>query len=168
LFSSLANFKTSDWHICWIIGDFVILTTSRCIFWLSGVIFPSLGLNKIILDTMECLKCIIKCLYQFIFKIGQFLDFKLAYLWIIADFVILASPRSIFWLSGVIFPSLRLYKKGFVTVECLKCIIKCVYQIVFRFVQFLDFKLTYLSNYWWFCDFYPIYRGFQKNISWIG
>ena len=37
----------------------------------------------------------------------------------------------------------------------LKCIIKCFYQFVFKFVQFLDFKFTYFLNYCWFCDFDP-------------
>ena len=89
MFSSLTNFYTSNWHICWIIGDFVILTPPRSIFWLSGAIFPSLRLYKNILDTMKWLKCILKCLYQFVFKCGQFLDFKFTCLlnyWRFCDF----------------------------------------------------------------------------------
>ena len=43
--------------------------------------------------------------------------------------------------------------------QCSKCIIKCLYQFVFKFDQFLDLKLTYLSNYWRFCDFDLIYLG---------
>ena len=39
--------------------------------------------------------------------------------------------------------------------ECFKYIIKCFYQFVFKFGQFLDSKLTYLLNYCWFCDFEP-------------
>ena len=57
--------------------------------------------------------------------------------------------------SGGIFNSLRLNKGNFTTIECLKRIIKCFYHLVFMFVQFLDFKLIYLLNYWRFCDFDP-------------
>ena len=39
--------------------------------------------------------------------------------------------------------------------QCLKCIIKCLYQFVLKFGKFLDLKFTYLSNYWRFCDFDP-------------
>ena len=76
--SSLTNFLASNLHICQIIGDFVILNPPRNIFWLPSIIFPSLRLYKEI-DTMQYLKCIIQCLYQFIFRLDQFLDFKLTY-----------------------------------------------------------------------------------------
>ena len=125
----------------------MILTPPCNIVWLLGIICNSLKLNKTNLDTMECLKCIIKCLYQFVFRIGQFLDFKLTYLlnyWRICDF---DPSKGHFWLLGVIFHALRLNKKMLDTMECLKCIIKCLYQMVFKFGQLLGFKLTYLLNY---------------------
>ena len=46
------------------------------------------------------------------------------------------------------------------SIECLKCIIKCLYQLVFKFCQFLDSKLTYLLNYCRFCDFEPFQGTF--------
>ena len=42
--------------------------------------------------------------------------------------------------------------------ECLKYIINCFYQLVFKFGQFLGSKLTNLLNYWRFCNFDP-FRG---------
>jgi hypothetical protein len=104
---------------------------------------------------MEWFKCIIKCLYQLVFKFGQFLDKKLTNFmnyWQFCDFGPLERH---FWLSHAIILSLRLNKNILGTMECLKCIIKCMYQLVFKFGQFLDFKLTYLLNYCQFCDFGP-------------
>ena len=109
-FPSLANFFTSNLHISKIIGNFVILTPSRGNFWLLCAIFLSLRLHKKMLDTVQWLKCIIKCLYQLVFKFGQFLDFKLTYLsyyWRFCDF---DPSKGHFWLSCAIFLSLRLKK----------------------------------------------------------
>ena len=57
-----------------------------------------------------------------------------------------------FWGS---FSHLGLNKGNLITIEYLKCIIKCLYQLIFKFSQFLNFKLTYLLNYWRYCDFDP-------------
>jgi hypothetical protein len=60
-------------------------------------IFHTLGLNKPNLTSIDCLKCIIKCLHHFVYKFCQFLDSKLTYL---------LSLLSILWfwpLSGPIF-----------------------------------------------------------------
>ena len=130
------------------------MTPPRYIFWLLGIIFHALRLNKK-LDTMECLKCIIKCLYQFVLKFDQFLDFKLTYLLNYCQICDFDHFTGIIWLLGVIFHYLRLNKEILDTMECLKCIIKCLYQFVFMFGQFLDFKLTCLLNYWRICDFDP-------------
>ena len=102
-----------------------------------------------------CLKCIIKCLYQLVFKVGQFLDFKYIYLlnyWRFCDF---DPSKWIFVLSCAIFLPVRLINKTIIIKECLNSNIKCLYQFVFKFDQFLDLKLTYLSNYCRFCDFDP-------------
>ena len=133
----------------------MILTPPPCIIWLLGVMFHYLRLNKEFLDIMECLKCIIKCLYQLVFRFGQFLDFKLTYLLNYWRICVFDPSKGHFWLLGVIFHDLRLNKKMLDTMECLKCIIKCLYQFVFKFDQFLDFKFTYLLNYCRFCDFDP-------------
>ena len=61
-------------------------------------------------------------------------------------------PRAV---SGIIFHSLRLNRKFLDTIEWLKCNIKCLFQLVFKFDQFLDLKFTYLLNYCRFCDFDP-------------
>ena len=86
---------------------------------------------------MECMK----------FKFTYFLNY-----WRICDF---DPSKGHCWLSGVIFHILRLNKKMLDTMECLKCIIKCLNQFVFKFGQFLDFKFTYLHNYCRFCDYDP-------------
>jgi hypothetical protein len=122
---------------------------------LSQAIILSLQLNKKIIDTMECLKCIIKYLYQLVFKFGPFLDFKLTYLLNYCRFCDFRPRRGIFMLSQAIILYLRLNKKIINTMECLKCIIKCLYQFIFKFGPFLDFKLAYLLNYCRFCDFGP-------------
>jgi hypothetical protein len=124
-------------------------------FWLSHTIILSLRLNKNITGTMECLKCIIKCLYQIVFRFGQFLDFKLTYLLNYCQFCDFGPQLGIFWLWQGIILSLRLNKKITDTMECIKCIIKCLYHLVFKFDQFLDFKLAYLMNYCQFFDFGP-------------
>ena len=103
---------------------------------------------------MECLKCIIKRFYKLVFKFDQFLDLKLAYLlkyWQICDFTPLDDGH--FWLLHAIILSLRLNKKNTDTRECLKCIIKCLYQLVFKFDQFLNLKLAYFLNYCQICNF---------------
>ena len=69
--------------------------------------------------------------------------------------MILIPSRALLLPSGAIFHSLGLNLGNLTIIECLKCSIKCLYQLVFRFGQFLDFKLTYLLNYWRFCDFDP-------------
>ena len=66
--------------------------------------------------------------------------------------MILTASQGIFWLLRINFSSLRLYQFFFYTIQCLKCIIKYLYQFVFTFGQLLDFKLTYFLNYWWLCD----------------
>ena len=144
-FTYLSNY----WRFC----DF---DPSTGHFLLSGVIFLSLRLYIIFLDTMQRLKSIIKCLYQFVFKFDQFLDFKLTYLLNYCQFFDFDPSKWHFWLLCTIFLSLRLNKNILDIKECLKCIIKCLYQFVFKFDQFLDFKLAYLSNYWRFCDFDPL------------
>jgi hypothetical protein len=133
----------------------VILDLRRGILWLWLAIILSLRLNKKIMDTMECLKCIIKCLYQLVFKFGQFLDFKLSYLLNYCQFCDFGPSDGLFWPLRAIILSLRINKKITDTMECFKCIIKCLYQLVFKFGQFLDFKLTYLMNYCKFYDFGP-------------
>ena len=91
-----------------------------------------------------CLKCIITCLYQFVFRFGQFIDLKLTYLlnyWRFLWFWPL--QRTLFSSYFGILLSLGLNKKFLDIMQCLKYIIKCLYQFVFKFYQFLDFKLTY-------------------------
>ena len=68
----------------------------------------------------------------------------------------LTPPNGIFGSRVLFLFSIRLNKNYLDIKECLKCIIKCLYQFVFKFDQFLDFKLAYLSNYWRFCDFDPL------------
>ena len=109
------------------------------------------------MTNIECLKCIVKCLYQLDFRFGQFVDCKLTYLRnylrfcnfdpFMGPFLGLMAPFFIYTLTR--------NKLNLTTIECLKCIIKCVFQLVYKFSQFLDFKLTYLLNYWRFCDFDP-------------
>jgi len=94
--------------------------------------------------------------YQLVFKFSQFLDFKLTYLlnyWWFSDFH--PFKWAFFKPYGTFYCTLKLNKGDFTTIECLKCIIKCLYQLVFKFSQFLDFKFTYLLNYWRFSDFHP-------------
>ena len=69
--------------------------------------------------------------------------------------MILTPSRALFPPSGAICHSLRPYLGNRTIIECLKCFIKCLYQLVFRFGQFLDSKLIYLLNYWRICDFDP-------------
>jgi hypothetical protein len=105
---------------------------------------------------MECFKCIINCLYQLDFKFGQFLDFEFTYFPNYCQFWSFSPLGWAFFCSrGAITLSLRLNKKNTVTMEGLKCIIECLCQLVFKFGQFLEFKLTYLLNYCQFCDFGP-------------
>jgi len=59
--------------------NFGILTPFWCIFWPLSVILHSLRLNINILENMGCFKCFLKCFYQIVFGIDQFLDFKLTY-----------------------------------------------------------------------------------------
>ena len=133
----------------------MILDPQRDNFRLWRAIILSLRLNKKITDLMECFNCIIKCLYQLIFNFGQFLDKKLTNCmnyWQFCDFGL--SERH-FRLLRAIFLSVWLNNNITGTMECFKCIIKCLYQLVFKFGQFLEFKLTYLLNYCQFCDFGP-------------
>ena len=124
---------------------------------LSGTIFHTLRLNKQNFTTIECLKSLLTCLYQLdsfqvlpIFRllIDIFAEL-LAILWFLPTLWAIFPPY------GDFFNTLRLNKENLTTIECLKCIIKCLFQLVFKFSQFLDFKLTYLLNYWRFCDFDP-------------
>ncbi len=122
-----------------------------------GAFIHTLMLNKGIQTTIDGLKYIIKCLYQLVFRFDQFLDFRCTYLlnyWQFCDFDPPHGP--FFSLLPHFFHTLRLNKGIFTTIECLKYIIKCLQQLVFRFSQVLDFKLTYLLNYWRFCDFDPL------------
>ena len=64
------------------------------------------------------------------------------------------------WPFCVLLHTLKLNKGNLTTIECLKCIIECLYQLVYKFYQFLDSKLTYLLNYCRFCDFYPFWGQF--------
>ena len=104
---------------------------------------------------MKCLKCIIKCLYQLVFKFGQFLDNKLTKFMNYCQFCDFGSSKRYLGFLRAIILSLRLNKNITDPIECLKCIIICMYQLVFKFSQFLGFKLTYLLNYCQFCDFSP-------------
>ena len=114
-------------------------------------------------------KNIIKCFYQLVFRFDQFLDCKLTYLWIIFDFVILTPFIGPFPPYGAFFHTLRLNKENLTTIECLKCIIKCLYQLVFKFSHFFYLKLTRLLNYWRFIDFDPFTCAFfHLNFSSIG
>jgi hypothetical protein len=113
------------------------------------------------LTTIECLKCIIKCLYKLVFKFDQLLDFKMTYLlnyWVFCDFDPFAG---LFSSSGIIFHYLGLNKWNLTAIEGLKCILKCLYQFVFKFSQFLDFQLAYLLNYCRFCNFGPFTGHFS-------
>ena len=84
--------------------------------------------------------------------------------------VIFVELLSILWiwpLSGtffskfcVIFHHLTLNKSNLTCIDRSKYIIKCLYQLVFRFGQFLDSKLTYLLNYYRICDFDPTRDNF--------
>jgi hypothetical protein len=136
-------------------GRFYDFDPSGSSYWLFCVTFRSLRLNKSDLTYIECLKCIIICLYQFVLKFFQFLDPTLPICWISADFVILTPLRAIFWLFCVIFHSSRLHKSKLASIECSKCIIKCLYRFIFKFCQFLDSKLPYLLNCGRFYDFDP-------------
>ena len=116
----------------------------------------SLRLNLKKLDIKECLKCFITCLYQLVFKFGQFLDFKLIYLLNYCRFCDFdPSKWHLLTFTCAIFLTLRLNIKKIIIKECLNSNMKCLYQFVLRFGQILGFKLTYLLNYWRFCDFDP-------------
>ena len=39
--------------------------------------------------------------------------------------------------------------------EWLKCIIKCLFQFIFKFGEFVYYSFAYFLNYWLFCDFDP-------------
>ena len=77
--------------------------------------------NKYISTTLQCPKyfylsaksekCIIKCLYKFVSKFDQVLDFKLIYLLNYFRLVILSPSREIFGQLGVIVHSLKLNNK---------------------------------------------------------
>ena len=108
-----------------------------------GAFFHTLRLNKGNLTTIECFKCIIKYLYQLVFEFRQFLDFKLPYLLNYGRFCDFDPFVGLFSTFCRLFHTLRLNKGILTTIECLKCIIKCLYQVVIRFDQFLDFRLTY-------------------------
>ena len=99
-----------------------------------------------------CLKSIIKCLYQLVFKFSQFSGSKLTYLLNYCRFCDFYPFRGQFL---DILHTLKLNKSDLTSIMCLKCIIKCLYQLVFKFSQFLDLKLTYFMNYCRFCDFDP-------------
>jgi hypothetical protein len=153
-FSQFLDFKLTYLPNYWRFSDFNPLYMG--LFQPYDAYFHTLKLNKWDLTTIECLKCIIKCLYQLVFKFSQFLDFKLTYLlnyWRFSDF----GPFmwAFFQHYGTFLHTLKLNKGDLSTIGCLKCIIKCLYQLVFKFSQFLDFKLTYLLNYWRFSDFDP-------------
>jgi len=94
-----------------------------------------------------------KLLYRFVIKFDQFLDLKLTYFLNYCQFCDFDPSTGHLLSSGIISPSLRLNKIILDTMECLKCIIKCLYQFVFKFGQFSDFKLLFLLNYWRFCGF---------------
>ena len=138
-------------------------------FFTLGTYFPLFDAIKKYLDTIQCLEYIRKCLYQLVFRFGQFLDFKFTYLMNYWRFYNFDHTKWYFSSSHILFSSLWGYIYIFtLTLECLKCIIKCLIQFSFKFVQFLDSKLTYLSNYWRFCDFDPIYSWFLENFISIG
>ena len=63
-----------------------------------------------------------------------------------------------FWRFCLLLHTLKLNKSNLTSMGCPKYIIKCLYQLVFKFGKFLDSKLNYLLNYWRFCDFDP-FRG---------
>jgi hypothetical protein len=127
--------------------------------WLFCIIFHSLGLNKSNLASIEYLKCIIKCFYQFVFKFCQFWHIWHNPTWhiclIYCRFYDFGTSRANFVLFWVIFHSLRLNKLNLIPIECLKCIIKWLTLFVLMFCQFLDSKLPYLQNYYRFYYFDP-------------
>ena len=61
---------------------------------------------------------------------------------------------------GVIFHCLRLNINILENIWCFKCFLKYLYQLVFKFEQFLDFKFTYFPKYCQFCDFDPFWVHF--------
>ena len=139
----------------------MILTPFGDTFLSFCVILHSLKLDKSNFTSIECLKYIITCLYQLVF---MFLPIFRIQIDIVAELLAILW----FWpLSGTLFLSfcvflhtLRLDKSNLTSIECLKCIIKCLYQLVFKFCQFLDSKLTYLLKYCRFCDFEPFQGTF--------
>ena len=104
---------------------------------------------------IKCFKCIIKCFNQLVFKVGQFVDSKLIYLLNYCRFCDFDPFRGHFLAILRPFDTLNTNKSKLTYIECLKCILKCLYQLVFKFCQFLDSKWTYLLNYCRFCKFDP-------------
>jgi hypothetical protein len=58
--------------------DCLCCTGDGCLLRLASVLLVHVHLNRSKVDSVQ--KCIIKCLYQLIFKFSQLLDFQLAYL----------------------------------------------------------------------------------------
>ena len=114
------------------------LTPPNGIFWLLCAIFVLYyRLNKNYLDIKECLKCIIKCLYQFVFMFDQFLDFKLAYFLNYCRFYDFWPLQMAFVGSCALFLLYIWLNKNYLDIkQCLKYIIKCLYQFVFMFDHF--------------------------------
>ena len=88
---------------------------------------------------------------------SQFLDSKLTNLLNYCQFCDFEPFRGHFLAILRPFAHFEAKKLNMTYIECLKCIIRCLYQLVFKFSQFLDSKLTNWLNYWQFCDFNPFH-----------
>ena len=139
-------------HIYWSIGDFMFLTPPRGFFGSCVLFFTFWGYIKIFghYGVLE--------MYYKMFVPICFQDWSIFRLQINIFAELLSNLW--FWPIHRAFLALGCYcslfeakYKNVDTMECLKCIIKCLYQFDFKFEQFLDFKLT-LLNYWRFCDFH--------------
>ena len=122
----------------------MVLTPFGDTFWPFCVPLYTLKLNKSNLRSKECLKYIITCLYQLVFMFFPIFRLQIYIVCrITGDFVILTPFGDTFWSFCVLLHNLRLDKLNLTSIECLKCIITCLYQLVFMFFfQFLDFKFT--------------------------
>ena len=92
-------------------------------------------------------------MYKIVFRLDQFLDFKLTYFPTYSHFCDFNPFLVICWPLSAILLSLKLNIKIWEILSCFKCFLKCLYQLVFSFYYFLDFKLTYFSLYYYFCEF---------------
>jgi hypothetical protein len=156
-FSKFLVFKLTYLLNCWWFCDFDPFTEH---FWAPGCYFEPFVAKLKHLDNMEYLKYIINCFLQLAFNFSQFLDFKLTYLlnyWWFCDFDPFTEH---FWAPKCYFEPFEAKLLFFYNIVYIKYIVACFLQLVFNFSQFLVFKLTYLLNCWWFCDFDPFTEHF--------